>query len=154
MAKKEFPIKKEIGQRFKRFRRAIGKTQMQLARELNVYQSTITNIEVGKTFPGLKYLHYFHNKYRLNTNWLLSNRGDMFESEEERTSTAASLLGCHVHKKDAMYKKYSELIDLMKVPVIEQVILAKLVELKVLAKEEINKLHKKEKEETIKLQNA
>ena len=151
MAKKEFPIKKEIGHRFKRFRKAIGKTQMQLARELKVYQSTITNIEVGKTFPGLKYLHYFHDKYRLNTNWLLSDRGDMFESEEVRTSTAVSLLNCHIRKKDDMYKKYSELIDLMKVPVIEQVILAKLVELKVLAKEEIDHIRKKE---ALKIQDA
>jgi transcriptional regulator with XRE-family HTH domain len=154
MAKLKFLLKKEIGRRFKRFRETIGKTQMQLAGELKVYQSTITNIEVGKTFPGLKYLHYFHDKYRLNTNWLLSGRGDMFESEEERKPSTVSLLHCHIHKQDAMYKKYAELIDLMQVPVIEQVILAKLVELKVLAKEEINRLRKKEKQETIKLQKA
>ncbi|UCH96259.1 MAG: helix-turn-helix transcriptional regulator [Candidatus Aminicenantes bacterium] len=142
-------IKKEIGRRFKRFREAIGKTQTQLAKELNVYQSTITNIEVGKTFPGIKYLHYFHHTYGLNTNWLLSNKGEIFVSEEARTSSAASLLECHVPKNNPLYEKYAELIALMKVPMVEQIILAKLVELKVVGKEEIKEFWEKEN-----LQNA
>lgn len=154
MAKKQLPIKKEIGRRFKRFREAIGKTQTKLAKELDVYQSTITNIEVGKTFPGIRYLNHFHEKYKLNTNWLLSNRGEMFVSDEERTAPSASLLHCHVHKQDGMYKKYVELIDMMQVPVIEQVILAKLLELKVLAKEEIDRYLEKQKKETITLRKA
>ncbi len=144
-------IKKEIGKRFKRFREAIDKTQTQLAMELNVYQSTITNIEVGKTFPSIKYLHYFYLTYGLNTNWLLSNRGDIFVEPEERTALSASLLQCHVPKNDPRYQKYAELLDLMQVPEIEQIILAKLVEMKVLAKEEINEFREKEK---INLQNA
>jgi transcriptional regulator with XRE-family HTH domain len=139
-------IKKEIGRRLKWFREAIDKTQTQLAEELQVYQSTITNMEVGKTFPSMKYLHYFHHTYGLNTNWLLSNKGEIFVAEEEHTSLAPSLLECHVPKKDARYEKYAELIDLMQVPEIEQIILAKLVELKVFAREEINQFREMRKE--------
>ena len=153
MAKINGSIKKEIGRRFRRFRDAIGKTQTQLAKELEVYQSTITNIEVGKTFPGVKYLHYFHHKYRLNTNWLMSDKGDLFITEEEKTSTSVSLLNCHVQKQDITYKKYVELMNLMEVPVVEQVILAKLMELKVLAKDEIEKFQE-EKEKRAKLRKA
>jgi transcriptional regulator with XRE-family HTH domain len=137
MAKVKFPTKKEIGSRFKRFREALGKTQTQLAKELDVYQSTITNIEVGKTFPSIKYLHHFHRKYRLNANWLLSDRGEIFVPKEEDSPDTVSLLGCHLHRADQKFPKYSELIDLMQIPVVEQVILAKLVEIKVLAKDVI-----------------
>lgn len=148
-------IKKDIGRRFKWFREAIGKTQTQLAEELYVYQSTITNMEIGKTFPSIKYLHYFYHTYGLNTNWLLSNIGDMFVREEEHTSLAVSLLECHVPKEDARYAKYAELIDLMQVSEVEQIILAKLVELKVFAREEINQFRENRKEkEKINLQDS
>ena len=146
-------IKKEIGGRFKRFREAINKTQTQMAKELGVYQSTITNIEVGKTFPSLKYLYHFHHAYGLNTNWLLSNIGDTFVTMEERTSAAASLLECHVHKNDPRHIQYKEMIDLMQVPEVEQIILAKVVEMKVLAKDEIKEFRKKQKTK-INLKNA
>jgi transcriptional regulator with XRE-family HTH domain len=138
-------MKREIGGRFKRFREAINKTQTQMAKELGVYQSTITNIEVGKTFPSLKYLYHYHHSYGLNINWLLSNVGELFVTLEERTSTAASLLECHVQKNDPRHYQYREMIHLMQVPEVEQIILAKMVELKVLAKEEINTFLKKQK---------
>jgi transcriptional regulator with XRE-family HTH domain len=152
MKKENFlKIKKGIGNRFKQFREAIGKTQSQLADELGVYQSTITNIEVGKTFPSMKYLYYFHRIKGLNINWLVSSKGEIFLSEEEHSSLAASLLKCHVPKKDALYERYVELIFLMQIPEVEQIILAKLVELKVIAKDEIKQFFQKENE---KLQNA
>jgi transcriptional regulator with XRE-family HTH domain len=139
-------IKKEIGRRLRELREAIGKTQTQLARELQVYQSTITNMEIGKTFPSIKYLHYFHHTYGLNTNWLLTGQGEMFVAEEVHTSSAASLLECHVPRKDARHEKYVELIDLMQVPEVEQIILAKLVELKLFAREEIIKFRESREE--------
>lgn len=116
-------IKKQIGQRFKKFRDTIGKTQLQLAREFNVYQSTITNIEVGKTFPGIKYLHQLGKAYRLNVDWVVNGRGKMFDDPPPIPMV--------------MIKKYSNLINLMQVPVVEQLILARLEEVKMIAREDI-----------------
>ena len=130
-------IKKEIGRRFKRFREALGKTQSQLAVELGIYQSTITNIEVGKTFPSIKYLHYFHRKYRLNTNWLLSDEGDIFLVENEPASAAIAGLDYHLQRSDAISERYAELLELMQLPVVEQIMMAKLLEIKVIARDEI-----------------
>lgn len=127
-------IKKEIGQRFKRFREAMGKTQIQMAKELGVYQSTITNIEVGKTFPGIKYLHYFHIKYSLNINWVVNNSGGMLTADEEVDPNAISILYCHVPKETKKYQQYNDLMLAMQNPMVEQVILAKVLELKALAK--------------------
>jgi DNA-binding XRE family transcriptional regulator len=44
-------LKKEIGFRFKQFRQAIKKNQYELAVELDINQTSVTNIEKGKTFP-------------------------------------------------------------------------------------------------------
>jgi transcriptional regulator with XRE-family HTH domain len=139
------PIKKEIGKRFKKFREAIGKTQTKMAEELNVYQSTITNIEVGKTFPGVKYIHYFHKEYNLNSNWLVNQSGELFISDEDKKSSSVSKLNCHVPQNDPRYEKYIELLEMMQVPVIEQVILAKLVEIKALAKNDVDEFRKQAK---------
>ena len=130
-------IRKEIGKRFKKFREALGLTQAEMAKKLSVYQSTITNIEVGKTFPGVKYLHYFHNEFRLNNNWLINECGELFFSEEEVRIPSPSKLNCHIKKSDPRYAMYMELIELMQIPLVEHVILARLAELKVIAKEEI-----------------
>jgi transcriptional regulator with XRE-family HTH domain len=125
MSKKEIEAKEEIGSRFRQFRDRIGKAQHELAAELKISQSTIANIERGKAFPNINYLHYFYNNYQLNINWLLIGQGDMFS------------------KGKAMNQKYLELINLMQVPVIEQVILAKLIEIKALLKDEIKAFYDK-----------
>jgi transcriptional regulator with XRE-family HTH domain len=129
MSKKEIEKKEEIGSRFRRFRESIGKVQHELAAELKISQSTIANIERGKAFPNINYLHYFYNNYQLNINWLLIGQGDMFS------------------KGKTMNEKYRELINLMQVPVIEEIILAKLTEIKALLKDEIKAFYGKKNEE-------
>ena len=71
-------LKKKIGDRFKKFRKAIDKPQHHLAEELDVFQSTITNFELGKTFPNSGYLFHFFEKYGLNIHWLFTGEGFMF----------------------------------------------------------------------------
>jgi len=117
-------IKKQIGQRFKKFREKIDKTQVQLAGEFNVYQSTITNIELGKTFPNIKYLHQLGKTHLLNADWIVNDRGEMFDDSPPFPKS--------------IIKKYSNLIKLMQVPVVEELILARLEEVKIIAREEIN----------------
>lgn len=121
----DLSIKEQIGQRFKKFRETIDKTQVQLSKEFNVYQSTITNIEVGKTFPNIKYLHKMGKDYRLNADWVVNGRGKMFD---ESPSIPLPLI-----------EKYINLLNLMQVPVVEQLILARLEEIKVIAREEIKR---------------
>jgi transcriptional regulator with XRE-family HTH domain len=121
--------KKEIGSRFLQFRKSIGKRQHQLASELNVTQSTIANIECGKAFPNLTYLQHFYHRYRLNINWLFTNQGNMF-----------------VDQKSAD-EKYIDLINLLQVPVIEQLIMAKLIETKALLKDHIESFYQEQGEE-------
>jgi transcriptional regulator with XRE-family HTH domain len=142
--------KKEIGRRFFKFRTLIGKSQTQLAAELDVYQSTITNIERGMTFPAAIYIIYCQRYYDLNPTWLLCGEGSTFISEESgeeilKQPWRKSLLPCHINFNDSMYENYFELLALMQIPAIEKVILGKLTELKIMAKQEIENFNKNNK---------
>jgi DNA-binding XRE family transcriptional regulator len=135
--KKESPIKKEVGKRFRKFREEIKKPQHELASELGIYQSTITNIERGKTFPNIKYLQYFYHKYRLDINWLLTDEGEMFVHHYHTNPNAISVMDCHIGYNDPRYQQYADLFNCMQVPEVEQVVLARLTEAKALFKDQI-----------------
>lgn len=140
-------LKKEVGDRFKAFRLDQKKAQHVLATELEVHQSTITNIEHGTTFPKINYLHYFYEKYGLNVNWLITGDGEMYmEGFKKGPGAAAALMYPHVEYGDPGYDQYAELINLMQIPVVEQLILARLSEVKMLFMDDVKKfLSAKEK---------
>ena len=121
-------LRKEIGHRFGRFRAAIGKTQARLARELGVYQSTITNIEGGKVFPRLSYLVHLFHAYNLDVGWLVLGTGEMFVYEEDKSIVLVSRLPCRIGRDDPRYRKYHELMRLLQVPEVEAILLGKLLE--------------------------
>jgi len=123
--KGDLSIKKQIGQRFREFREFIDKTQEQLGEEFDVYQSTITNIEIGKTFPNVKYLHQLGKDYRLNADWVVNGRGEMFDDPHPLPGP--------------LHENCRSLLNLLQVPVVEELILARLEEVKVIAREEIKR---------------
>lgn len=116
----EIEIKKQIGKRFRVFRKAISKKQFQLARELKVSPSAISYIEKGKSFPNINYINYLHRRYRLNIDWLLGGDVQMFLPGIREGKECASLLPCHVPYHDPVYGMYVELMELMEVPVVER----------------------------------
>lgn len=113
--------KKDLGFRFMMFRKALRKTEKELASELNIPESQINAIETGAIFPEITWLHFLYKKYGLNITWLLTRAGQMFMKEKVRPG-----------KKDTLDGKYAELIDLMQVPAVEQAINAALVEIRAL----------------------
>jgi transcriptional regulator with XRE-family HTH domain len=145
-------LKSQIGERFRTFRESLRKTQKEVADELDIYQSTVTNIEKGKTFPKISYLTYLYERYGLNQNWLITGDGDMVFQKLTGQEGDPIFPTDRIKEDDDMYNKYVELLSLMRIPVIEQIILAKLVEMKVLLKDEIKefqeKIEKKKDEET------
>ncbi len=123
--------KKEIGKRFKTFRKTINKAQHELGSESNIEQSLISNIEVGRCYPNLKFLNYLCKKYRLNINWLFTGKGEMFNREE-----------WDILVRDP---KYFELFNLMQVTDIELQVLAKFSETKIIFKDNIKNYKSNEK---------
>lgn len=148
-------LKEDVGIRFKAFRVDLDKAQHVLAGELNVHQSTITNIEHGTTFPKISYLYYFFEKYGLNINWLITGEGDMYLRGAGDDGNDKSIKIPHIKYGDLMYDQYAELSRLIQVPAIEQVLLAKLTECKILFKEEVNEFFEKKKQKELeKAKNA
>jgi len=141
MSEEKPSIKKNVGSRFCQFRRAINKTQQQLADELGIYQSTITNFEQGKTFPNLNYLYYFNEKYGLDINWLITGAGGMLLRDYRLTGNASPSLEIPPHYHRGEMKNHAELLSLMEIPIIEQIILAKFLEVRTLLKDQIESFY-------------
>lgn len=127
--------KLEVGERFRIFRESLGKAQHELAAELHVSQSTIANIERGKAFPNISYLHHFYRFYRLNIHWMLLEQGEMLTKTHPRG------------------EKYEDLFNTMQVPIVEELIFAKFIETKAMLKEQIDEYWAAEKKEKEKEEN-
>jgi SOS-response transcriptional repressor LexA len=67
-----------IGDRFKILRTSLGLNQSELAREIGVNPSIISDIERGDKEPSKKIISSLILKYRVNSNWLLMEHGDVF----------------------------------------------------------------------------
>lgn len=141
-------LKEEVGQRFRDFRNDKKKAQHLLAAELKVHQSTITNIEHGTTFPKINYLQYFFEKYGLNINWLVTGDGEMYMKGHPTSTGASQIFNPQIQYGDPRYDQYLELQNLMHIPVIEQVILAKLMECKTLFRDEVREYLAQQERET------
>lgn len=98
--------------RLKEVRKALGLTQDKFSKELGVSKPTYVRYELGEIWPNATMLSIMTIKYDINLNWLLTGEGEMFLEVVE------------------VDEKYRELFSYMKVPVVEQVILAKLAELR------------------------
>ena len=72
-------------------------------------------------------------------NWLLDNTSEAFLKELKIEPWTKSLLPCPIPVNDKTYAQYLELMELMRMPEIEKIILGKLADLKVGAKDAINK---------------
>ena len=124
---------KEIGQRFNVFRRYIKKSQEELANELQVSPAAIAGIEIGKSSPRIPVQNYLYWQYHLSINWLIAGKGEMIIAPVKDSKIAESP---QHDANDPSSEKYAELNRLMKIPVIEKIIFAKLAQLKEIAAEE------------------
>jgi len=132
MKKIDYKALGDLGIRFLLFRKAIKKTQSQLAEELGIDPSEIAAIEKGA--PGLKinHLHYLNKKYGLNINWMLCKGGGMFVKDHPPDSDLDGdfVMNPPVDRNDPRYEKYIEFFQLLQVPAIEKAIMESLKEIK------------------------
>jgi transcriptional regulator with XRE-family HTH domain len=126
MKKKELEYyKEEFRERLKKVRGALGMTQDEFSKGLGVSKPTYVRYELGEMWPNAAMLSIMTTKYNVDLNWLLTGEGEMFIEAIEAD------------------EKYRELFRYMQVPVVEQVILAKLAELRATLKLDITPPGKK-----------
>jgi transcriptional regulator with XRE-family HTH domain len=68
----------EIGKRLKLVREELGLKQKQLAKDLGMSSSYLSDIEKGKNNPGFNFLVLLYREYKVSLDWLVFNKGDMF----------------------------------------------------------------------------
>lgn len=118
------------GFRFLLFRKAIKRNQLQMASELKTHLAEIAGIEKNTIYPKINYLHYLNKKYGLNINWLLCNTGDMFVKEPPPDIDTNYAVKPSTPNHQGKNEKIIELMQLMKIPAVEKIIMAKLEEIK------------------------
>lgn len=67
-----------IGARLRKARKELGLTQSDVAKSIGINASAITQIEKGSTNPALSTVEAVSSTYKINADWLLHGRGDMF----------------------------------------------------------------------------
>jgi transcriptional regulator with XRE-family HTH domain len=115
-------LKAAIGERFKRFREHLGISQKKLAEELNILQSTVSQLESGLVYPGFTSLAYLVIHKKLNPAWLITGGEEMLLHQDQVVS--------RLKRKRAYSDRYLELLEMMEDPDVEQIIFAKMLELK------------------------
>jgi len=118
------------GFRFLLFRKTIKRDQQQLASELKTNQAEIAAIEKNAIYPKINYLHFLNKKYGLNINWLLCNAGDMFVKNPPPDIDSNYAMEPSASLLPGQNEKIAELMQLMQIPSVEKIILAKLEEIK------------------------
>jgi transcriptional regulator with XRE-family HTH domain len=80
--------KKEIGQRFKKFRELMGKSKKEMEQEANhplIMTERIKLFEYGAIIPDIIFMQYFTEEYGLNLTWLVKGRGLLFTKKGAKT---------------------------------------------------------------------
>lgn len=76
---KKVSLIQAIGARLKQARISMHYSQQHFANRLNTSTGFISEIESGKKLPGVQLLHSLWRNFNLNTNWLLTGKGSMFD---------------------------------------------------------------------------
>ncbi len=84
------PIFKEIGDRLQAIRKHLGFLQKELAAELEISTSSISEIELGNIKPRFELIYNITRKFKVNVFYLLHGEGEMFV---KKTGEAENLLG-------------------------------------------------------------
>jgi transcriptional regulator with XRE-family HTH domain len=103
---------KEIGRRMLEIRKHLGLTQADLGSELDVSNSTISEMEAGNGKPGFEILFNLSKKYNIDTDYALHGRGTMFRTGNNPASISEFFPKEHAQfvEKAVGYLKTSELV--------------------------------------------
>lgn len=74
---------KEIGNRIKKIRKILNKSQTELAQELGLTKQAISNIEHSKSLPSISFLSKLLIDYGININYIISSVGEVFIDKEK-----------------------------------------------------------------------
>jgi transcriptional regulator with XRE-family HTH domain len=118
-------LRKEIGLKMKKIRKALGYTQVQMVSFFDIGRANYSRIEKGEIFPTPTILNTLCREFHVSLDWLIANEGEMFLQQRQEQDA----------KKILELGKYSkEVSDLLshieKVPMVRHAILGFFLEYK------------------------
>lgn len=75
-----------LSERLKELRQELGLKQIELAKDLNINPSAISQMENGRIKPSLEILLEFWQAYKVDLHWLLTGEGSMFTNGRQEQS--------------------------------------------------------------------
>lgn len=135
MEKKEFL--NGCGQRLKKVRKTLRMTQDKFSDVLGTAKSTYVRYELGEMMPKLQFLANLITRIRVDSNWFLTGSGEMFQREKVGDISL-------INPEAFTNKRYLEMLKLMNIPEVEQLIMARLTEIKALFAPEIKEYLERE----------
>jgi transcriptional regulator with XRE-family HTH domain len=118
-------LKKEIGQRMRKIRKALGYTQEQMVSYFNIGRANYSRIEKGEVHPGALILNTLRLKFNVSLDWLITNNGKMFLRERDKKEPNIHLDFGQSAEEISELLKYME-----KVPMVKHAILSYFLEYK------------------------
>lgn len=134
-------LKKEIGLRMRKVRKALGYTQEKMVSYFNIGRANYSRIEKGEVLPNAAVLNSLRTQFGVSLDWLIADSGKMFvrsrdqgpDQNREKEQTRKINIGEYG-------KEVRELLMIMdKVPMVKHAILGYFLEYKARHKEIIQR---------------
>lgn len=117
-------LKKEIGDRLKKVRKAFGFTQEKIVEFFDIGRANYSRIEKGEVWPGANILHVLRTKFNVSLDWLITDMGKMFIRDRKSYGSRVEF-GEYTQEIQELLK-YIE-----KVPMVKHAILSYFLEYKI-----------------------
>ena len=76
-------LRKEIGMRMRKLRKALGHTQEQMVSYFDIGRANYSRIEKGEIFPGAAILNTLKIEFDVSLDWLIADEGQMFHHSRD-----------------------------------------------------------------------
>ena len=99
-----------FGKRLKMLRKKIGDSQKELAKRVDVAESTISKYETNLRSPDARFLERLKKATKVNLNWLVGGEGDFDSMFEEKAPPGMEELAEQVSELKSLVKEFRGLI--------------------------------------------
>ena len=119
-------LKKEIGERMRKIRKALGFTQEKMVEFFDIGRANYSRIENGEVWPGVSILYKLRTNFNVSLDWLISNTGKMFTGEQETKASEGRVdFGEYAEEVNELFR------HIEKIPMVKHAILSYFLEYKV-----------------------
>jgi transcriptional regulator with XRE-family HTH domain len=136
-------LRKEIGMRMRKLRKALGYTQEQMVSYFDIGRANYSRIEKGEIFPGAAILNTLKIEFDVSLDWLITDEGQMFHHRREGKSEREEQVDFGTYSGEVR----ELLVYMDKVPMVKHAVLGFFLEYKMKNQDYIEAILHREKNE-------